>query len=150
MPGIDVRITASVQIMDCPMHVFIYFYKAGKDVGSLFEWKIHRVSCFRIKEPHGTTTHWDLHSVVTTSKSCCISWLKSFRHSSLWSHQMETFSALLAICAGNSPVIGEFPAKGQWHAELWCFLCSVPEWTVEETIVRLVIRDANAPIITLQ
>ena len=26
-------------------------------------------------------------------------------------HQMETFSALLAICAGNSPVPGEFPAQ---------------------------------------
>ena len=24
---------------------------------------------------------------------------------------METFSALLAICAGNSPVNGEFPAQ---------------------------------------
>ena len=24
---------------------------------------------------------------------------------------METFSVLLAICAGNSPVIGEFPAQ---------------------------------------
>ena len=28
-----------------------------------------------------------------------------------WRHQMETFSALLAICAGNSPVLGEFPAQ---------------------------------------
>ena len=28
-----------------------------------------------------------------------------------WRHQMETFSALLAICAGNSPVPGEFPAQ---------------------------------------
>ena len=27
-----------------------------------------------------------------------------------WCHQMETFSALLAICAGNSTVPGEFPA----------------------------------------
>ena len=27
-----------------------------------------------------------------------------------WRHQMETFSALLAICAGNSPVPGEFPS----------------------------------------
>ena len=26
-------------------------------------------------------------------------------------HQMETFSALLVICAGNSPVNGEFPAQ---------------------------------------
>ena len=28
-----------------------------------------------------------------------------------WRHQMETFFALLAICAGNSPVTGEFPAQ---------------------------------------
>ena len=27
-----------------------------------------------------------------------------------WRHHMETFSALLAICAGNSSVTGEFPA----------------------------------------
>ena len=30
---------------------------------------------------------------------------------SWWRHQMETFSALLAICAGNSPVPGEFPIQ---------------------------------------
>ena len=28
-----------------------------------------------------------------------------------WRHQMETFSALLAICAGNSPISGEFPTQ---------------------------------------
>ena len=28
-----------------------------------------------------------------------------------WRHQMEIFSALLAICAGNSPLPGEFPAQ---------------------------------------
>ena len=28
-----------------------------------------------------------------------------------WRHQMETFSALLAICAGNSLVFSEFPAQ---------------------------------------
>ena len=31
---------------------------------------------------------------------------------------METFSVLLAICAGNSPVPGEFPHKGQWRGAL--------------------------------
>ena len=31
---------------------------------------------------------------------------------------METVSALLAICAGNSPVTGEFPHKGQWRGAL--------------------------------
>ena len=31
--------------------------------------------------------------------------------SAWWRHQMETFSALLAICVGNSPVRGEFPSQ---------------------------------------
>ena len=30
--------------------------------------------------------------------------------SSWWRHQMEIFSALLALCVGNSPVTGEFPS----------------------------------------
>ena len=30
---------------------------------------------------------------------------------SWWRHEMETFSALLAICVGNSPVPGEFPSQ---------------------------------------
>ena len=33
------------------------------------------------------------------------------RDNAWWRHQMETFSALLAICARNSPVPGEFPAQ---------------------------------------
>ena len=28
-----------------------------------------------------------------------------------WRHQMETFSASLSLCAGNSPVAGEFPIQ---------------------------------------
>ena len=39
------------------------------------------------------------------------SMLTHFTGASWWCHQMETFSALLAICAGNSPVHGEFPAQ---------------------------------------
>ena len=35
----------------------------------------------------------------------------SFTLSSWWRHQMETFSALLAFCVGNSTVSGEFPAQ---------------------------------------
>ena len=35
-------------------------------------------------------------------------WRKTWRR-----RQMETFSALLALCAGNSPVTGEFPAQRQ-------------------------------------
>ena len=33
------------------------------------------------------------------------------RRYSWWRHQMETFFALLALCAGHSPVTGEFPSQ---------------------------------------
>ena len=43
--------------------------------------------------------HWCLsHHISNSMKTWC-------------RHQMETFSALLALCAGNSPVTGEFPAQ---------------------------------------
>ena len=35
-----------------------------------------------------------------------------------WRNQMETFSALLALCAGNSPVPVNSPHKGQWRGAL--------------------------------
>ena len=34
--------------------------------------------------------------------------------SSWWRHQMETFSALLALCAGIPWSLGNSPHKGQW------------------------------------
>ena len=40
-----------------------------------------------------------------------------------WRHQMETFSALLAICAGNS--LGNSPHKGQWRGALMFSLICV-------------------------
>ena len=42
-----------------------------------------------------------------------VNWLINIQTpSSWWRHKMETFSALLVICAGNSPVT---PHKGQWR-----------------------------------
>ena len=35
----------------------------------------------------------------------------NYFRNSWWRHQMETFFALLVICAGNSPVTGEFPVQ---------------------------------------
>ena len=41
------------------------------------------------------------------------------RHpTSSWRHPMKTFSAVPAICAGNSPVTGEFPVQSQWRGDL--------------------------------
>ena len=40
-----------------------------------------------------------------------VSWYYISVKATWWRHQTETFSALLAICAGNSPVPDEFPAQ---------------------------------------
>ena len=37
--------------------------------------------------------------------------IAGFIFSTWWRHEIETFSALLATCVGNSPVPGEFPAQ---------------------------------------
>ena len=47
-----------------------------------------------------------------------------------------------------SPVTGPFPLTKASDAELWCFLWSAPEQTVEEPIETLVIWDAIALIMT--
>ena len=60
---------------------------------------------------------------------------------------METFSALLAICAGNSPLPGEFPAQRPVTRSFDVFF-DLRELTVELTIVKLVIWDAIEHIIT--
>ena len=54
------------------------------------------------------------------------SWYNRLRHtisdkfdnSSWWRHGMETFSAWLVLCAGKSPVTGEFPSQSQWRGAL--------------------------------
>ena len=65
------------------------------------------------------------------SISCCNPqrvWMCCMRSNSAWAwwrHQMETFSALLALCAGNSPVIGEFPSQRPvtWSFYVFSHLC---------------------------
>ena len=69
--------------------------------------------------------------------------------SSWWRHQMETFSALLAICAGNSPVTGEFPAQRPVTRSFDVFF----DLRLNERLSKqswLVIWDAIAPIMTSQ
>ena len=73
------------------------------------------LSCLLINLYHIALNASDIKTYAHSDPGCMrlrISW---------WRHQMETFSALLALCAGNSPASGEF------HAELWYFLWSAPE-----------------------
>ena len=68
----------------------------------------------KINEPSFSTPH-------PGSTSWWWFWLVSWSsvRVSRWRHQMEIFSALLTLCAGNSPVKGN-------DAGLWCFLWSAP------------------------
>ena len=44
-----------------------------------------------------------------TLRCNCYTW--SLIDHTWWYHRMETFSALLALCSGNSPVTSEFPSE---------------------------------------
>ena len=83
--------------------------------------------------PSDAIWHWTYWSTLVRVMACCLTapshypnqrWLiselrwKSHEGNSRWylshpwwRHQMETFSALLTICAGISPVPGEFPTQ---------------------------------------
>ena len=53
------------------------------------------------------------HTAALGVKQSLLLFWKSYLHRIFpwWRYQMETLSALLAICAGNSPVTGEFPTQ---------------------------------------
>ena len=99
----------------------IYFADIFKELPWI---KIHQSpGCIRVPS-HGFVCSWWRNQMETFSALLAICALDS---DNMMTSQMETFSALLAICAGNSPVTGEFPTQRASNAELWCFLWSVSE-----------------------
>ena len=69
---------------------------------------------------HPRLKEWSLINWTLSTRFVCILSRKCTKRSkdyypenslTWWRHQMETFSALLALCAGNSPVPGEFPTQ---------------------------------------
>ena len=42
-----------------------------------------------------------------------------------WRHQMQTISASLALCSGNSPLIGEFPSQRASGALMFPSICTL-------------------------
>ena len=64
---------------------------------------------------------------------------------------METFSALLAICVGNSPVTGEFPAQRPMNQSFCVFFdlrlntrLSKQSWRWHQTIICTNVDISNA------
>ena len=82
---------------------------------------VHLLTCFECQVAQ-TLGNWQIKpfsrtikqiTVKTRSHLYCVAlkWLFLNLVRAWWCHQMETFSALLALCAGNSPVPGEYPAQ---------------------------------------
>ena len=78
--------------------------------------------CDLYKRFYGTFLVWNINQYWYNPLVCCFifyleinmlnNWYSQWLYYlSWWHHQMETISALLAICAGNSPATGEFPAQ---------------------------------------
>ena len=61
---------------------------------------------------------------------------------------MKTFSALLALCAGNSPVTGEFPSQRPATRNFDIFFDLRLNQTAQQTIETPVISDAIGLIMT--
>ena len=79
-----------------PRGIQDYFYPIQLVPWVLITWRSNG-------QGHPQTRHW--------SFSIGIFWCQYRRVKSWWRNQMENVSALLALCAGNWPVPGEFPAQ---------------------------------------
>ena len=78
-----------------------------KACGRIYRWprdKIHKIS--DILQSAANTNY---NTIFPRFLSTCVEEVICYQP--WWRHQMETFSALLALCAGNSPVTGEFPSQ---------------------------------------
>ena len=102
----------------------MFIITKGADVGYLYRvlilWNMRTQPCrirpySYITSTHGRLSHGSktVSFMESTTDECSreviqspIEWDKC--PFSWWRHHMETFSALLALCAGNSPVTGEF------------------------------------------
>ena len=86
---------------------------------------------------------------IETGPDCSKSYTLQDLTSSWWRHQMEILSAWLALCegGGGGGCTGHrwIPLTKASDTELWCFLWSTPEQTVEQTIEMPAIWDAIIP-----
>ena len=123
----------------CRQHILTYTITCNR-----FEMTIHfphRWFCIWLPNTQYTGVevrldgHWS--KIVTIDSSAIKENIPRNMHSvyilrkfSWWRHQMETFSALLALCAGNLRGIHRprwIPRTKASDGELWCFLWSAPE-----------------------
>ena len=80
------------------------------------------VTMLGLKRPSLTTVVIWVRSGWRLSTRVCV--FRAWTHGvkTPWRHQIEDFSELLALCAGNSPVTGKFPSQRASYAEFWCLI----------------------------
>ena len=86
-------------------------FKVGLAIDTFY--RFHKINWLQMwsNPMHNKLRLWHHVNIVSVPILICTGEWRLDRLSAWRRHQMETFSALLAICAGNSPVTGEFPAQ---------------------------------------
>ena len=96
-----------ISLIDLPISFRVTSQALGQsyDCPSAYEGTLMNINKTVTKPQQNTTLRTkDIHI-------CCKYHWWIITLSAWWHHQMETFFALLALCAGNSPFIGEFPSQ---------------------------------------
>ena len=78
---------------------------------------------------------WNFHHIWIVMEKMLVKWAPGLQKAwTWWRHQMETFSVLLALCVGNSPVTGEFPSQRPvtWSFDVFFDLC-VNKWLSKQS-----------------
>ena len=115
-------------VMDCTSSMGRYIRQAQQVSYKYITWDFS-IHVIKEKKMHfiAATSIWRNSEGVITA---CVRWdcfVVFWIPNIWWRHQVETYSALLVLCVGNSPVTGEFPAQRPVTRSFWCFLWSAPE-----------------------
>ena len=123
---IDIHVRKWISIISITDNLWIALIRERMSIKGLSFLPFHRFGCLNV--------------LGANSSDDFIPW---------WRHQMGTSSKLLALCAGNSLVTGEFPSQ---RPATWSFdvslIRSVTEQMFKQTIKTPVIWDAIALIMT--
>ena len=111
--------------------------------GRLWDWwgrsvcSVHRPGWRhqRVPQQH-VSAHHSVSNCIIVSKNVTVRLMQvsTIVTPKWWRHQMETFSAIVALGVGNSLFTGEFQSQKPGDTEFLCFLWSAPGQMVEQTI----------------
>ena len=117
------HIMSATNLWKCPSVVWLFFHASRRlaalilDTPLRFYGDLVQVLCRALGKPNASSLLYIscIYQTILTENATCFHVLRlgnlQYRSTPWWRHQMETFSALLDLCAGNSPVTSEFPSQ---------------------------------------